>query len=361
LLGDQRSRAAKGARPKMNGFTEDILKDYDSMVVIWFEDLGLGRDNTMVELNRHLHVIYACCEIGVVLKLSPNQPRLQLAIMTGRALKVPQISQVFLLLLDSWSNEPNMFFISQAELLSFYEAHFSTAATAHFAASFLQPTDSTTAAEPTAAHEYEPTNWNENEDELEYEECEEHDDLGYYPDGVRRTLTDEQIAIFRHSELEALRRKHEGEGEHKRDSTSSKMDSDKETNAELSEGEVSEGEGPSTPAMLRATSGGLAVGSTKSSEHGNGNTNGAANGNGNGGKNGNGNSNFKKKKKKRKRAGNPSSGNNSGRTDELPIDLRKRTWDVVETGLATLDYDDDEQETAPRAGMMRRKQILYED
>lgn len=50
----------------MNGFTEDILKDYDSMV-IWFEDLGLGRDNAMVELNRHLHVIYACCEIGVVL------------------------------------------------------------------------------------------------------------------------------------------------------------------------------------------------------------------------------------------------------------------------------------------------------
>ncbi|KAK5146580.1 hypothetical protein LTR04_001013, partial [Oleoguttula sp. CCFEE 6159] len=30
------------------------------------------------------------------------------------------------------------------------------------------------------------------------------DDLGYYPDGVKRTLTDEQIAIFRHSEIQAI-------------------------------------------------------------------------------------------------------------------------------------------------------------
>lgn len=32
------------------------------------------------------------------------------------------------------------------------------------------------------------------------------DDLGYYPDGVKRTLTDEQIRIFRHSEIHALLR-----------------------------------------------------------------------------------------------------------------------------------------------------------
>jgi hypothetical protein len=30
--------------------------------------------------------------------------------------------------------------------------------------------------------------------------------LGYYPDGVKRTLTDEQIAIFRHSEIQTLLR-----------------------------------------------------------------------------------------------------------------------------------------------------------
>ena len=29
----------------------------------------------------------------------------------------------------------------------------------------------------------------------------EHDDLGYYPDGAKRTLTDDQIAMFRHSEI----------------------------------------------------------------------------------------------------------------------------------------------------------------
>ncbi|ODM19758.1 hypothetical protein SI65_04744 [Aspergillus cristatus] len=32
------------------------------------------------------------------------------------------------------------------------------------------------------------------------------DDLGYYPDGVKRTLTDEQIRIFRHSEIHAILR-----------------------------------------------------------------------------------------------------------------------------------------------------------
>lgn len=35
----------------------------------------------------------------------------------------------------------------------------------------------------------------------------DHDDcLGYYEDGVKRTLTDEQIAMFRHSEIQALLR-----------------------------------------------------------------------------------------------------------------------------------------------------------
>lgn len=35
------------------------------------------------------------------------------------------------------------------------------------------------------------------------------DDLGYYEDGVKRTLTDEQIRIFRHSEIHALLRERE--------------------------------------------------------------------------------------------------------------------------------------------------------
>ncbi|CAG8330741.1 unnamed protein product [Penicillium salamii] len=32
------------------------------------------------------------------------------------------------------------------------------------------------------------------------------EDLGYYPDGVKRTLTDEQIEMFRHSEIHTLLR-----------------------------------------------------------------------------------------------------------------------------------------------------------
>ena len=34
----------------------------------------------------------------------------------------------------------------------------------------------------------------------------EDDNLGYYPDGVKRTLTDDQIAMFRHSEIYSILR-----------------------------------------------------------------------------------------------------------------------------------------------------------
>jgi hypothetical protein len=48
--------------------------------------------------------------------------------------------------------------------------------------------------------------------EAEAESIEEYyddvdDGLGYYPDGTKRTLTDEQIAMFRHSEIHAMLRK----------------------------------------------------------------------------------------------------------------------------------------------------------
>ncbi|EFE34804.1 uncharacterized protein ARB_06570 [Trichophyton benhamiae CBS 112371] len=39
------------------------------------------------------------------------------------------------------------------------------------------------------------------------------DRLGYYPDGVKRTLTEEQIQIFRHSEIQALLRQRQLEKE----------------------------------------------------------------------------------------------------------------------------------------------------
>jgi len=40
---------------------------------------------------------------------------------------------------------------------------------------------------------------------------EEEDSLGYYVDGVKRTLTDEQIRIFRHSEIYSLLRERQSE------------------------------------------------------------------------------------------------------------------------------------------------------
>lgn len=43
------------------------------------------------------------------------------------------------------------------------------------------------------------------------------EDLGYYPDGVQRTLTDEQIRIFRHSEIHALRREQQAREEEEED------------------------------------------------------------------------------------------------------------------------------------------------
>lgn len=57
----------------------------------------------------------------------------------------------------------------------------------------------------------------------EVAEVESPIDLGYYEDGVRRTLTDEQIAMFRHSEIQRLlaerRRKKEAEEEQQKRQT----------------------------------------------------------------------------------------------------------------------------------------------
>ena len=45
------------------------------------------------------------------------------------------------------------------------------------------------------------------ENEPAEEDYEEENSLGYYEDGTLRTLTDEQIAMFRHSEIQAIIRK----------------------------------------------------------------------------------------------------------------------------------------------------------
>lgn len=117
--------------------------------------------------------------------------------------------------------------------------------------------------------------------EQEEQQWEEEDDLGYYDDGVKRTLTDDQIAMFRHTELKEWRRKEEKAAlkKHKHshdDSDEIRQDS-----------EGAPDEESSLPSQFTST-------------------------------------------KKRKKTHPPK---------EPKPDLRKRTWDVVKTSVDTLDYD----------------------
>ncbi|KAK4229508.1 hypothetical protein QBC38DRAFT_103954 [Podospora fimiseda] len=185
--------------------------------------------------------------------------------------------------------------ISQAEMIAFHETHFAQFATNHFDTHFLRPSQPTPENNPHTGEE---------EEYYEDEEEEEDDGLGYYPDGVKRTLTDEQVAIFRHSELEALRRAKESSQPKKAITTTAEEDAAQD----LSEGEVS-----------------LATPSSTA-----------------------------KKNKKRKRGKNKNAG-------EPPIDLRKRTWDVVDKGLASLDYGEEQFEGPVRPSKVQRRQISYDD
>jgi hypothetical protein len=71
----------------------------------------------------------------------------------------------------------------QDELAAFQAAHFGLAATTHFATHFLGP------------------------------ESDALDELGFYDDGHKRCLTDAQVAIFRHSEIQSLLRRSERGGD----------------------------------------------------------------------------------------------------------------------------------------------------
>ena len=151
---------------------------------------------------------------------------------------------------------------------SFFQAHFSEACVTQFHGEFLKPADAC------EAPGYEL--------DVDYED--EEDDLGYYDDGVKRTLTDEQIAIFRHSEIQTLRRQEE-RALLRLKSTGSKLESAPkalEDEATIQQAKL--------PASFRSN-----------------------------------------KKKKRKAA--------CRKQPEQKPDLRKRTWDVVDKGLDTLEYD----------------------
>jgi len=196
--------------------------------------------------------------------------------------------------------------ISQAEMQTFFASHFSSSAIDHFHTRFLRPDPSVAGADSNAG--------TDEEEYIEYDD--EYDDgLGYYEDGVKRTLTDEQIAIFRHSELEALRRQNESSKVAKPVSAEGRADAHEQRGLgsqeeQLSDGEISAAALPSAPK--------------------------------------------KKKKKNNKRR-------NNKRNEGEPIDLRKRTWDVVEQGLATLDYEDDASEKTTQISAAKRQRISYDD
>ncbi|KAI0146091.1 hypothetical protein GGR57DRAFT_506607 [Xylariaceae sp. FL1272] len=208
--------------------------------------------------------------------------------------------------------------VSEADIASFHASHFSPDAIASFGTHFLS----------VEAPAYEGT--------VEY--YEEDDGLGYYPDGVKRTLTDDQIAIFRHSELEALRRADERSKNQTSDNrqtpvgptsidtpnTSHYDDSPKDEVMADEAGEGSEdGEIETEKPVL-----------TKN----------------------------ELKRQKRQRARQKKKAADRKFVPEKKPDLRKRTWDVVEAGMDALYYDDVGNAQNQESTMTTtRKQISYDD
>lgn len=149
-----------------------------------------------------------------------------------------------------------------------------------------------------------------------YDVYEDEDDgLGYYPDGVKRTLTDDQIAMFRHSEIQTLLRKQQRAAE------------DKEY--------VFEGSSNIGAIDQDANSGDLAQDDTVSMA-------------------GRSTQGIRKKRKARNKK-------QSFKQNVKP-DLRKRTWDKVDEGMDGLDYGEEESSTMaiPTPAPSRRR-ISYDD
>lgn len=195
----------------------------------------------------------------------------------------------------------------QNDLLAFHASHLGDTSTEHFAQQFLGPVE-----------DY-------------YEEEAEDDGLGYYPDGVKRTLTDEQIAIFRHSEIQTIlrKRRHAAESSETRDEQpiSETLRSVRTEKAEEEEdGEIPESFSHPEP-----------IGPVRPK---------------------------KKSKKELKKIQKAQEAKEKGWFKQnVKPDLRKRTWDKVEKSIGSLAYDDDEgggNSQASSSAPQRRK-ITYDD
>ncbi|KAI1862837.1 uncharacterized protein JN550_009984 [Neoarthrinium moseri] len=242
------------------------------------------------------------------------------------AAKAAEISQVCISMSNQASCQRTD--LEQTEIEAFHAEHFSGSATQLFTTDFLNPSSS-------QAHDefYEGY----------YEEYEEEDDgLGYYPDGVKRTLTDEQIAIFRHSELEALRRSQERSAEKATSNLAELLNTpvtDRES-GEVPEAELSEGEEGEIEADTPQP--GASGPPSKKKKR-------------------------KKKSKNKNKTSHPGSeqpqkGDAGWFKKTVKPDLRKRTWDVVEAGMDSLDYDGLEAGNATGNGLAaQRRKISYDD
>lgn len=231
------------------------------------------------------------------------------------ALAVPQISEVCTRRVLTHAVQTVVKLTNrQTDLSSFHAAHFGEAALTAFGKDFLHPDKA-------------------GRDEVdlrvgdEYYEDEEDDGLGYYPDGVKRTLTDEQIAMFRHSELQALQKAQEKAQEKQEQQENAQGMIQRRRNSsspipmDLEEDEGEEGELPDEAVQQEAAS-------------------------------------KKKKKNKKKKRG---SGNAHKKQWEPDPERRKRTWDVVETGLDALDYGEMGQAGSAAERVAQRRRITYDD
>ncbi|KAL7620296.1 hypothetical protein AAE478_009289 [Parahypoxylon ruwenzoriense] len=228
--------------------------------------------------------------------------------------------------------------VSPADIDSFHNAHFSLASVQLFETQFLRPEN---AQDGDQLYE---------DDKAYYEELDDYDDgLGYYPDGVKRTLTDEQIAIFRHSELEALRRV-EAKAAKLRQESAALLQAAKEEDAAKLSAEPIATSSPTAPAESHREGT-----DTKGEEAQDGSEDGEIE------------MDIPKPTKaearrlKKLRARRKKQEQRKFNPEKKP-DLRKRTWDVVEAGMDSLDYDELETaRNATAAPAAQRRQISYDD
>ncbi|KAI0443203.1 hypothetical protein F4803DRAFT_329391 [Xylaria telfairii] len=212
--------------------------------------------------------------------------------------------------------------VSQADIAAFYATHLSNDAIGLFECQFLRPDFAN----------------NDSSSCYHYEGEEEDDGLGYYPDGVKRTLTDEQIAIFRHSEIEALRR---AERKALKPETTDNYPSTELAGEEMVhtplDNVVSLG---NSDAMDDAVEG---------SEDGEIETEKPVL------------TKAEIRRQKKLRARQRRRETQKFQPEKKP-DLRKRTWDIVDAGMDSLHYDDLGMPQDPSgASNTQRKQISYDD